>query len=376
MSKTKHLINMKTTNKITDKILVRACTDCYDADCNLAVIHINDEFKRLIKDMKIKSNINRNLLSFNKSIYEGNDDNVINFYNVDDEFIEKHLSRRDWSFVELTDEEESKFETVKRMASHVHYKLYVKNEKFYYIMIDSYTHDEFWTEYINLNDMLMRNLNLGDYHKIDSLYKRDKKGKIIINDYSKKEFEFLKDVVWIATEKVDGTNIHFDLITDSDSNVTNITINGRTDKAEIPDYLLNQLESVKNKLIKTKVFKPNCKVQVFGEGYGNKIQDGSCYSYTQKFIVFDVVIIGENKKWYLDRDTVQRITEEIGLDIVPVMFIDTLSEIENYVKYGIGSMVAENDNVMAEGVVCIPSVPLFDNKGERIIVKIKTKDYK
>lgn len=78
----------------------------------------------------------------------------------------------------------------------------------------------------------------------------------------------------------------------------------------------------------------------------------------------------------MDRDTVQKITEEIGLDIVPIMFIDTLTEIENYVKYGVVSMVAENDNVMAEGVVCVPSVPLFDNKGERIIVKVKTKDYK
>lgn len=376
MSKTKHLINMKTTNKITDKILVKAYTDCYNVDCNLAVIHMNDEFRKLIKNIKSNSDINRNISLFVRYMRKGNDDNTVHFYNVDDKFIEEHLYDIDWSFVELTDEEESKFKKIERMQSYIYCRLCIEGNEFYYLMTDTFTRDEFWTEYINLNDMLMRNLNLGDYHKIDSLYKRDKKGKIIINDYSKKEFEFLKDIIWIATEKVDGTNIHFDLITDSDSNVTNITINGRTDKAEIPDYLLNQLESVKDKLIKTKVFKPNSKIQIFGEGYGNKIQDGSCYSDTQKFIVFDIVIIGENKKWYLDRDTVQRITEEIGLDIVPVIFIDTLSEIENYVKYGIGSMVAENDNVMAEGVVCVPSVPLFDNKGERIIVKIKTKDYK
>ena len=49
------------------------------------------------------------------------------------------------------------------------------------------------------------------YTKINTLYKRyisgNKKGCIIIGDYSTPEFEYLKDARWLCFEKIDGTNI-------------------------------------------------------------------------------------------------------------------------------------------------------------------------
>ena len=45
-----------------------------------------------------------------------------------------------------------------------------------------------------------------EYHKINSVFKRDERGNFI-EEYADDVFEYLKDNVWVFTEKVDGTNI-------------------------------------------------------------------------------------------------------------------------------------------------------------------------
>jgi len=68
---------------------------------------------------------------------------------------------------------------------------------------------------------------MSEYHKIESVYKRDPETKyknFLEGDFTRPEFEFLKDNKWVATEKVDGTNIR--VYYDSD-----VTFMGRTDKA-------------------------------------------------------------------------------------------------------------------------------------------------
>ena len=45
------------------------------------------------------------------------------------------------------------------------------------------------------------------YPKIKSLFKRDEKTFKFTDEYSCPEFELLKGLRWVATEKVDGTNI-------------------------------------------------------------------------------------------------------------------------------------------------------------------------
>lgn len=78
-----------------------------------------------------------------------------------------------------------------------------------------------------------------EYHKIQTLFKRNSKTKrVIIGDYSMIEFEFLKDNIWVFTEKVDGTNIR--VIWDGKK----VAFGGKTDDAQIPEALLNKLQAL------------------------------------------------------------------------------------------------------------------------------------
>lgn len=45
------------------------------------------------------------------------------------------------------------------------------------------------------------------YPKINGLYKRGEKGKIIEGEYSRPKFDCLRSFPWQWTETVDGTNI-------------------------------------------------------------------------------------------------------------------------------------------------------------------------
>ena len=45
------------------------------------------------------------------------------------------------------------------------------------------------------------------YQKINTLWKRDNKNCIVMGDFSLPEFEYLRDVQWLAEEKIDGTNM-------------------------------------------------------------------------------------------------------------------------------------------------------------------------
>ena len=68
------------------------------------------------------------------------------------------------------------------------------------------------------------------YHKINSVYKRDEKGKFT-KEFSIPEFEYLFHNIWIGTEKIDGTNIRIGW------DGENVTIGGRMQKAQLPVHL-------------------------------------------------------------------------------------------------------------------------------------------
>lgn len=77
------------------------------------------------------------------------------------------------------------------------------------------------------------------YHKIQTVYHRDPENNnrtLIEGKWSMPEFELLKDVDWICTEKIDGTNIR--VIWDGEE----VIFKGKTDNAEIPKHLLEHLE--------------------------------------------------------------------------------------------------------------------------------------
>lgn len=208
-----------------------------------------------------------------------------------------------------------------------------------------------------------------EYHKIQTLFKRDENTKKIIEgDWTFPEFELLKDVTWVFTEKVDGTNIR--VMWDG----ANVTFGGKTDNAQIPVKLLYALQELfegtaKKKLL-SDVFQSleGVNVCLYGEGYGAGIQSGGTYRQDQSFVLFDVKI---NNTW-LKREDVLDIGSKLGVQVVPIIGEGTLQDAIAQVRSGFKSQWGD---FIAEGIVARPKVELRTRMGDRIIAKIKHKDF-
>lgn len=220
------------------------------------------------------------------------------------------------------------------------------------------------------------------YTKINTLYKREKEGVlkncIIPGDFSDKTTEYLQNCLWLCHEKVDGTNmsIYYD--------GHEIEIHGKSENAMIHPKLMSHMRSLLTLERLAEVFpikvdengdEALMTVRIYGEGFGGNIQGAAAKAYRPngefEFIVFDVSVNGK----YLSRETVEDICGKLNLTAVPLIGIMTLPEAEEIVKKGFVSRVAIKDGFIAEGLVCRPLVPLLDENGKRVLVKIKTRDY-
>ena len=219
---------------------------------------------------------------------------------------------------------------------------------------------------------------MNQYHKIQGLYKRDMDkdspnyGKFIIGQYSRPEFELLKDIQWVWTEKIDGTNIRVCCYTHP--LIEEIEFKGKTDRAEIPKHLLVKLQELFTKEKVFSIFKLDEEmpdVYLYGEGYGYKIQSGCKYFGGKKevdFILFDVKI---GNIW-LKREDVEDVANKLRIKVVPIIDRGTINESINLVKTGFKSTFG--DFVM-EGLVLRPKHELLNRRRHRIITKIKYKDF-
>jgi len=210
------------------------------------------------------------------------------------------------------------------------------------------------------------------YPKIQTVYLRDPDNKyrtLLEGQYALPEFEYLKDNTWIFTEKIDGTNIRVMWPCGADFNVV---FAGRTDKAQVPPFLHAKLESIFTADAFAKVFDEPMEVCLYGEGYGARIQKsgGNYISDGVDFILFDVKI-GDV---YLERRNVEDVAGKLGIGIVPTIGRGTLQDAIKLVRRGFPSYIAEAD-IVAEGLVMKPKVELMTRRGNRIITKIKYKDF-
>lgn len=207
-----------------------------------------------------------------------------------------------------------------------------------------------------------------EYHKIETIFERDEKTKKLIEGkYRNATVEYLRNCDWLFTEKVDGTNIrvHWD--------GHRVEFAGRTDKAQIPQPLLNRLEELFGGYENEQIFEQRFgekDVILFGEGYGGKIQNGLEYKEDTDFILFDVVI----NDYYQPRIAVEEIGKYFQIDCVPIVLTGTLQDGIDYVKSHKLSLIAKNGAYM-EGVVGRPAFEIFDRTQKRIIVKIKYRDF-
>ncbi len=215
------------------------------------------------------------------------------------------------------------------------------------------------------------------YPKIPSPWKRFTEGPErgrFNYEWVSPEIQTLWDVPgWTFTEKIDGTNIRIEW------DGYRPTIKGRTDKAQIPEPLLNHLiDTFPEELLEQQFgeydpdlqneLEKNGGVVLYGEGVGPKIQKG-LYSSEPRFVLFDVRI----GHWWLRRESVVEVADQMGISVIPKYPFELPRNAVNHVREGLWSHYGD---FFAEGVVGTAPLGLLSRSGSRVQVKIKTVDFK
>lgn len=207
------------------------------------------------------------------------------------------------------------------------------------------------------------------YHKIQTVFKRNPKTKfrtLLESEFALPEFEYLRENIWVFTEKVDGTNIRTIY-----NGIGQVRFGGKTDNAQIPAFLINKLEE--RFLSQTDKFVEkfgDAEVCLYGEGYGARIQKGGGnYRQDQDFVLFDIKI----GNWWLQRKDVEDVANCFNLDIVPIIGEGNLHKMIELVREGFNSKWGD---FKAEGIVARPKIELKARNGQRIITKLKYKDFR
>jgi len=183
---------------------------------------------------------------------------------------------------------------------------------------------------------------------------------------------------WIKTEKIDGTNIRIILTKPDEDGNREVLIGSRKlilnpdDKGSkqymdcIADVNLNKLKEY---------FKDvNSTVIIYGEGYGAGVQTGVMYSPTKNFRVFDIRI----GLAYQDFEYIEKVCINNQLNLVPVLgevscitydeCITSLAKFDN-------TLINDGTGGKPEGIVYKFEPVLLNKYGERLIFKVKFKDF-
>lgn len=208
-----------------------------------------------------------------------------------------------------------------------------------------------------------------EYHKIWSPFHRHidgpNRGKMIPGEWSLPEFKLLADMDWTWTEKVNGTNVR--IIWDG----YKVTIGGRTDTAQMPLILVHALQAQFTEELLEQQFQAT-PVVLYGEGYGARVVDGSgIYRPDPGFVMFDALVDG----WWLLPDSLQVLGSQMNVDVVPQAFIGGIDDAISLVKSGTLFSRWSTGNFAPEGLVGKPPLGLTRRDGDRLMVKVKGKDF-
>jgi len=213
-----------------------------------------------------------------------------------------------------------------------------------------------------------------EYPKIETVFQRDISGtkKLIEGQYRDETVEYLAGLEWIATEKIDGTNVR--VCWDGHA----VEFKGRTDNAQLPAALFAKLNQLFGGEENAQLFEQawgETPVMLCGEGYGLKIQacGGRYIPDGVSFRLFDVFIPSQNL--WLRRAGVEGVAQTFGVECAPVVATGMLMELVAYVKCRPCSQIAADSSLLMEGVVARPAVELKNRRGGRVIVKIKARDF-
>lgn len=243
------------------------------------------------------------------------------------------------------------------------------------------------------------------YPKIDTLYNRDKKFKVIEGDFNHPEFKKIRE--WeLVTEKIHGTNVRVMIgpldtttalgMSEQDLLEPQVFYLGRTDRAQLPEPLVQHLretytkDSLLNALHKAKGTNG---VILYMEGYGERIQEGGNYRKGVSTRIFDVFVLdmdgpcrytkeGAEQSpggWWLEPGAVSKIASDLGVNTVPNLGKMSTEEIVELVKNKppscVSNMEGGNTGYPAEGVVARTTPLLLRRNGTRLMFKLKARDF-
>ncbi len=214
-----------------------------------------------------------------------------------------------------------------------------------------------------------------EYPKIETLYNRDEKTRKVNGVVRLPEFENVK--CWHVTEKVDGTNVRVALHADG-----SVEFGGRTESAQMPVSLICYLQATFTPAIMQAAFDRSedgrwPEVILFGEGYGEKIQNGGNYRSGVSFRLFDVRV-GD---WWLEPDSIHDVASKLDIFSVPeICQISYLPKSADDLKLILPeSLVAYIDKnacgVRPEGIVARSTPLMLTRRGDRIMWKLKYRDF-
>ena len=209
---------------------------------------------------------------------------------------------------------------------------------------------------------------MSEYHKIETLYERDEDTFSIEPELILKNrvYDILK--TWHWTEKIDGTNIR---VIWQDGK---LTFGGKTDNAQLTAELVNWLHEniTPEKMASAFPDGGDAPVVIYGEGYGPGIQkNGRPLRGRPRSSSSSMCASGF---WWLSDENMRDVAAKLGLDAVPYLGEMTLEDATAKVRAGFRSSL-NGGLAQAEGMVGRPIEALFDKKGHRLIVKLKTKDF-
>jgi ATP-dependent RNA circularization protein (DNA/RNA ligase family) len=210
------------------------------------------------------------------------------------------------------------------------------------------------------------------YPKIETLYNRNQQNgwKVVPGNFRMPEFELIK--TWIVTEKVDGRNHRIILHPDGQ-----IEHRGRTDRAQFASFEIEAARAaIDDDRLRSIIDAGDegwPETILYGELYGPKIQKGGRYRDDIGFRLFDVRIGG----WWLNWSDVVDIAVRLHLQTVPALgvfdswlptckaeLMDLLPDGSRLEKPG-----------EPEGVVARTDPLLVTRRGERVMWKLKVKDF-
>jgi hypothetical protein len=211
-----------------------------------------------------------------------------------------------------------------------------------------------------------------EYPKIETLYDRDERHRVIVGKVRMPEVALIRE--WHVSEKIDGTNLRVCFGAGSA-----LSFKGRTDTSQLPAALFDVLKVIFTEAKLAEIF-PDQKVEItlFGEAYGRDIQDGRNYRPTYGVRLFDVKV----GQWWLEPENIADVALKVGVRTVPALGVvagdrlpTTIADLQAIVS---SSHVAIEDGGLgcrAEGIVARTVPGLFCRTGERLMWKLKFKDF-